>query len=54
MLSGLGKPSENPRSGGSDDIGDISWTIPTVTLRFPSNIPGLQGHHEDTLRNHPP
>ena len=45
MLSGLGKPSENPRSGGSDDIGDISWTIPTVTLRFPSNIPGLQGHH---------
>ena len=45
VLSGLGKPSGNPRSGGSDDIGDISWTIPTVTLRFPSNIPGLQGHH---------
>jgi len=32
-------------SGGSDDIGDISWKLPTVTLRFPSNIPGLQGHH---------
>ena len=32
-------------SGGSDDIGDISWKVPTVTLRFPSNIPGLQGHH---------
>jgi len=32
-------------SGGSDDIGDISWTVSTVTLRFPSNIPGLQGHH---------
>jgi aminobenzoyl-glutamate utilization protein B len=44
-LSPLGKPLKNPRSGGSDDIGDISWTIPTVTLRFPSNIPGLQGHH---------
>ena len=44
-LSELGKPLQNPRSGGSDDIGDISWTIPTVTLRFPSNIPGLQGHH---------
>tara|TARA_B110000858_G_scaffold6843_1_gene7474 strand:+ start:1266 stop:2903 length:1638 start_codon:yes stop_codon:yes gene_type:complete len=44
-LSGIGKPLENPKSGGSDDIGDISWTIPTVTLRFPSNIPGLQGHH---------
>ena len=45
VLLGLGKPSLNPKSGGSDDIGDISWTIPTVTLRFPSNIPGLQGHH---------
>ena len=44
-LSKLGKPLKNPKSGGSDDIGDISWTIPTVTLRFPSNIPGLQGHH---------
>ena len=44
-LSELGKPRKNPVSGGSDDIGDISWTIPTVTLRFPSNIPGLQGHH---------
>jgi len=44
-LSELGKPQQNAVSGGSDDIGDISWTIPTVTLRFPSNIPGLQGHH---------
>ena len=32
-------------SGGSDDIGDISWKLPTITMRFPSNIPGLQGHH---------
>jgi aminobenzoyl-glutamate utilization protein B len=31
--------------GGSDDIADISWTVPTVVLRFPSNIQGLQGHH---------
>jgi aminobenzoyl-glutamate utilization protein B len=44
-LSGLGTPPEHPISGGSDDIGDVSWTVPTVTLRFPSNIPGLQGHH---------
>ena len=44
-LSELGKPAERPVSGGSDDIGDVSWAIPTVTLRFPSNIPGLQGHH---------
>jgi aminobenzoyl-glutamate utilization protein B len=33
------------RGGGSDDIGDVSWTVPTVTLRFPSNIPGLPGHN---------
>lgn len=44
-LSELGKPSEEIRSGGSDDIGDVSWVVPTVTLRFPSNIPGLPGHH---------
>ena len=30
--------------GGSDDIGDVSWTVPTVVLRFPSNIPGPPGH----------
>ncbi|MFM8346853.1 MAG: amidohydrolase [Bacteroidota bacterium] len=31
--------------GGSDDIADISWTVPTVVLRYPSNIPDLPGHH---------
>ncbi len=44
-LSRLGLPVTTPRSGGSDDIGDVSWKVPTVTMRFPSNIPGLQGHH---------
>jgi len=44
-LKGIGLPVTNPVSGGSDDIGDISWKVPTVTLRYPSNIPGLQGHH---------
>ncbi len=38
-------PDEQKRGGGSDDIGDVSWTVPTVTLRFPSNIPDLPGHH---------
>lgn len=41
----IGAPLPYIISGGSDDIGDISWKVPTVTLRFPSNIPGLQGHH---------
>jgi len=31
--------------GGSDDIGDVSWTVPTVTFNYPSNIPDLPGHH---------
>jgi aminobenzoyl-glutamate utilization protein B len=38
-------PVEDNRGGGSDDIGDISWNVPTVTLRFPANIPGLPGHN---------
>ena len=36
---------EDNYGGGSDDIGDISWNVPTVTLRYPSNIPGLPGHN---------
>jgi aminobenzoyl-glutamate utilization protein B len=31
--------------GGSDDIADISWAVPTIVLSYPSNIPGLPGHH---------
>jgi aminobenzoyl-glutamate utilization protein B len=41
----LKEPPETPESGGSDDIGDISWKVPTVTLAFPANIPDLPGHH---------
>lgn len=36
---------ENRSRGGSDDIGDVSWNVPTVSLRYPSNIPGLPGHN---------
>jgi len=34
-----------PTGGGSDDIGDVSWIVPTVTLSYPANIPGGPGHH---------
>lgn len=44
-LDTIGLPAVTFVSGGSDDIGDISWKLPTVTLRYPSNIPGLPGHH---------
>ncbi|HKK91869.1 MAG TPA: amidohydrolase [Longimicrobiales bacterium] len=44
-VGGVNGPPSQRSSGGSDDIGDISWTVPTITLRFPSNIRGLPGHH---------
>ena len=31
--------------GGSDDIAEVSWNLPTIVLRFPGNIPGMVGHH---------
>jgi len=34
-----------PMGGGSDDIGDISWAVPTVTLNYPSNIQAGPGHN---------
>ena len=34
-----------PTGGGSDDIGDIMWTLPTVTVRYPSNVPNTIGHN---------
>ncbi|ALL13676.1 amidohydrolase [Caulobacter henricii] len=44
-LKGLSAPDPKPESGGSDDIGDISWIMPTITINYPSNIPELPGHH---------
>ncbi|HZS44105.1 MAG TPA: amidohydrolase [Blastocatellia bacterium] len=43
----LGEPvrPEANTGGGSDDIGDISWNVPTITLRYPANIPNLPGHN---------
>jgi aminobenzoyl-glutamate utilization protein B len=41
----LSGPVRDNRGGGSDDIGDISWNVPTITLRYPANIPGLPGHN---------
>ncbi len=44
-INGIREPTEKPESGGSDDIGDVSWNVPTVTLGFPANVDGLQFHH---------
>ena len=37
--------ASQPMGGGSDDIGDVSWNVPNVTLRYQSNIPGGPGHN---------
>ena len=46
-IGALGGPVDLDRSlgGGSDDIGDVSWNMPTVTLRYPANMPGGPGHN---------
>jgi aminobenzoyl-glutamate utilization protein B len=38
-------PDEDKRGGGSDDIGDISWNVPTVSLSFPANFQAGPGHN---------
>lgn len=44
MMMG-GQSMASMGGGGSDDIADISWSLPTIVLRYPSNIPGMPGHH---------
>ena len=46
-VAGLQGPTPDSLNmgGGSDDIGDVSWNVPTITLRYPANIPNLPGHH---------
>ena len=44
-LDSLSGPVKFSMGGGSDDIADISWNVPTIVLSYPSNIPGLPGHH---------
>jgi aminobenzoyl-glutamate utilization protein B len=38
-------PDEEKHGGGSDDIGDIAWNVPTVTLRYPANFAAGPGHN---------
>jgi aminobenzoyl-glutamate utilization protein B len=43
-VEGLKPPSPDTEQGGSDDVGDISWVVPMVYLRYPANIPHTPGH----------
>lgn len=44
-LDTLNGPVQFSWGSGSDDIADIAWNLPTVVLRYPSNIPGTPGHN---------
>ncbi len=46
-VDSLTPPADPARNlgGASDDIGDVSWTVPTVVLYYPANVDGLPGHH---------
>ena len=38
-------PEDKLTGGGSDDVGDIAWNVPTIFMMYPSNIPNLPGHN---------
>lgn len=38
-------PQDKLTGGGSDDVGDIAWNVPTIFMLYPSNIPNLPGHN---------
>jgi aminobenzoyl-glutamate utilization protein B len=38
-------PDTEKGFGGSDDIGDVSWNVPTVTLNYPANFEAGPGHN---------
>ncbi|MEQ1580284.1 MAG: amidohydrolase [Steroidobacteraceae bacterium] len=45
-VSPLSTPEGRTNTGGaSDDIGDVMWAVPTITIRYPSNIPNAIGHN---------
>lgn len=33
------------QNSSSNDIGDVTWVVPTAPVRFPSAVPGVQAHH---------
>jgi aminobenzoyl-glutamate utilization protein B len=38
-------PAEDLRGGGSNDFGHITYTVPSIRLTFPGNLPNLPGHN---------
>jgi len=38
-------PDDEKLGGPSDDVGDITWNVPTVVLSYPANFSGGPGHN---------
>ncbi len=38
-------PDDEKRGGGSDDIADVAWNVPPVSLSFPANFSAGPGHN---------
>jgi len=45
QVSPLRPPPATSSGGPSDDVGDITWTVPTATVMFPSNVPNATFHN---------
>jgi aminobenzoyl-glutamate utilization protein B len=39
------READQGMGGGSDDIAEVSWNVPTVRLGYPGQIPGITFHH---------
>jgi len=39
------READQGMGGGSDDIAEVSWNVPTIRLRYPGQIPGITFHH---------
>lgn len=44
-VKGTVDPPKAPQGGPSDDVGDVSWVVPTAILRYPANVTGIPYHH---------
>ncbi|HYM04306.1 MAG TPA: amidohydrolase [Stellaceae bacterium] len=44
-VKGTEEPPSTRQGGASDDVGDVSWVVPTVVLRYPANVTGVAYHH---------
>jgi aminobenzoyl-glutamate utilization protein B len=45
LTTAAGQLARAVQGTSSNDSGDITWTVPHGRVSFPSNVPGVRGHH---------